>query len=122
MKSFVLHIIVALILFQSMSKTVIVVDFLINQAEIARELCENRDKPQMECNGKCHLKKELEKEEKREQKNLKISAQEIVWFTELFSFQVNEPVVFATDERQHFSYSSFESYDLTHNIFHPPII
>lgn len=30
-----------------------------NRAYIAENLCENRDKPQMKCNGKCYLKKKM---------------------------------------------------------------
>lgn len=35
--------------------------FKINQEEIAAEFCVNKAKPEMHCNGQCHLKKELEK-------------------------------------------------------------
>ena len=33
--------------------------WLANRAYIASSLCENRDKPQSKCNGKCYLKKKL---------------------------------------------------------------
>jgi hypothetical protein len=33
--------------------------WLANRAYIATTLCENRDRPQMRCNGKCYLKKKL---------------------------------------------------------------
>jgi hypothetical protein len=33
--------------------------WLANRAYIASALCENRDKPQSHCNGKCYLKKKL---------------------------------------------------------------
>lgn len=35
--------------------------FKIYQDEIIAEHCVNKDKPELECNGHCHLKKELEK-------------------------------------------------------------
>lgn len=35
----------------------------INKDYIAAELCENKDKPQLECNGKCYLKKQIDKVE-----------------------------------------------------------
>lgn len=35
--------------------------FKINQDEIAAEFCVNKEKPEMHCNGQCHLNKELEK-------------------------------------------------------------
>jgi hypothetical protein len=44
------------------------VSFKINQDYIAKNLCENRAKPKMQCNGKCQLMKKLEKAEKEEQK------------------------------------------------------
>lgn len=33
--------------------------FFIYQEEIAAEFCENKEKPELKCDGKCHLKKEL---------------------------------------------------------------
>lgn len=37
--------------------------FQINQQEIIRLSCENRDRPAMKCNGKCYLAKQLRKAE-----------------------------------------------------------
>lgn len=39
-----------------------VMDYMVNYDYIVNTLCENRDKPEMNCNGKCHLSKELAKE------------------------------------------------------------
>lgn len=39
-----------------------VLDYVANYNYIVSELCENRDKPEMHCNGKCYLTKELAKE------------------------------------------------------------
>ena len=36
-------------------------EYIINYDYIVKELCENKEKPQLKCNGKCHLKKELAK-------------------------------------------------------------
>lgn len=44
-------------------------EFYINQEYVARNLCVNKDKPQLQCNGQCHLEKQLDEEEKREQNN-----------------------------------------------------
>ena len=35
--------------------------FSLNQDEIIAEYCINKDKPELECNGHCHLKKEIQK-------------------------------------------------------------
>jgi hypothetical protein len=37
------------------------VNYLLNKEYIAKNLCENRNKPKMNCNGKCHLMKEIKK-------------------------------------------------------------
>jgi len=39
-----------------------VVDYAINYDYIVNVLCENKDKPEMQCNGKCYLTKELAEE------------------------------------------------------------
>lgn len=36
-------------------------DYLVNYHYITTELCENKNTPELHCNGKCHLKKELAK-------------------------------------------------------------
>lgn len=43
--------------------------YALNYRYIAENLCENRDKPQLHCNGKCHVAKEVQEQsdtEKRE--------------------------------------------------------
>jgi hypothetical protein len=46
-----------------------VVEYVVNYDYIVNVLCENKDKPEMHCNGKCHLTKELAKEAGAEDKN-----------------------------------------------------
>jgi hypothetical protein len=36
-----------------------VIDYLVNYNYIVKELCENRDKPVLACNGKCYLEKQV---------------------------------------------------------------
>ncbi|MBB4802671.1 hypothetical protein HNP37_002746 [Flavobacterium nitrogenifigens] len=55
-----------LFLLVSFQQALIVVHFKLNQQEIEKEFCENKAKPQLQCHGKCHLKKELEKSEKND--------------------------------------------------------
>ena len=42
-----------------------IISYAVNYEYISTELCENKDKPEMACNGKCHLKKELAKEDNK---------------------------------------------------------
>ncbi len=48
------------------------VEYVLNQDYIAEFLCINKDKPKLQCNGKCHLVKELEKQQKNEPKGLRV--------------------------------------------------
>ena len=43
------------------SPAIPMVDYVVNYKHISQDLCENKDKPWMHCNGKCHLKKEIKK-------------------------------------------------------------
>jgi hypothetical protein len=54
-------------LFASFSKAFVMGAFLINQANISKTLCENRNQPKKHCEGKCYLKKQMTKDEKKGQ-------------------------------------------------------
>ena len=40
--------------------------YLLNKDYIAQNLCENNDKPELQCEGKCHLTKQLKKNSQKE--------------------------------------------------------
>lgn len=54
---------------QTFHRMVIYGAFYANQSYIAKNLCVNRDKPEMHCNGHCQLKKELATDDKKESQN-----------------------------------------------------
>lgn len=56
----------AIMLLQSASLLLIDTSFKANHEYIAAVLCENRDNPQLHCDGKCQLKKELNTEQGKE--------------------------------------------------------
>lgn len=47
------------IVFQAFYNAGVTAFWLSNRAYIAATLCENRDKPEMKCGGKCYLKKKI---------------------------------------------------------------
>lgn len=53
---------------QSFSRGILVLEYKLNQAFITANFCENKAKPQLHCNGKCHLAKEIKKTEQHDQK------------------------------------------------------
>ncbi|RWX03907.1 hypothetical protein EPI11_02640 [Flavobacterium cerinum] len=100
-----------------------VLDYVINYEYIAKELCENKAKPQMHCNGKCHLMKELakaaENEKPASQKKAQHQEAEVL-FCEMvadFSFSTNSAAVFAKNVT---GYSNLYSHLNTTAVFHPP--
>ncbi len=46
-----------------------VFEYVVNYDYIVNVLCENRSKPQLECDGKCYLSKQLSKESEKNQQN-----------------------------------------------------
>jgi hypothetical protein len=58
---------VSAILLQNFSKAIILLNYEINKEYISKNLCENKDKPMLHCDGHCHLKKQLDKEDRNEQ-------------------------------------------------------
>ncbi len=54
---------------QFLYKTGFIVYFAAYKAQIVEKYCENKDKPKMKCDGKCHLKKHVNSELKQEQQS-----------------------------------------------------
>lgn len=52
-------------------QAIIVMHFKLNQERIEKEFCENKNKPELQCHGLCHLKKQLEDQESSETANVK---------------------------------------------------
>jgi hypothetical protein len=56
-------ILILLVMVQSFTSWMIVAEYIINKEYIAKNLCINKEKPKLHCNGKCQLMKKLVKEE-----------------------------------------------------------
>ncbi|WP_317174601.1 hypothetical protein [Flavobacterium sp. J49] len=81
-----LVIIVALVMF--LKPILPVADYIVNYDYIAKVLCENKNKPEMKCNGKCQLMKELAKASEQEKpiapsKKIQIQETEVLFFQEI---------------------------------------
>lgn len=96
-----------------------VFEYVVNQDYIAEYLCVNKDKPMLNCNGKCYLAKMLQEERNEKQQNLPaIDLREypigfveilLIDFQEKF-YQKNElPNILEGEPRQ-----------FLNSIFHPP--
>jgi len=106
---------------QMMSASMILLNYEVNTAYIIENFCENTDKPELKCNGKCHLIKQIKADS--EQKSETPAS-----LTELTVF------VLALEEIAYFEFRSIDSEPIASNslylegnysnhlqsIFHPP--
>ncbi len=110
------------LLFPTLNKLWILVDFKINQDFIAAVLCINKDKPKLNCHGKCHLSKQLKQAEKNAQKHNPPTLKEKHESVDL-SFTRVKNNVFLKSAFQHVKYLyNFSLYvsPFIDEIFHPP--
>ena len=68
LKAFFSYLLISLVLLQTFSREVLVVDFTLNRAAITARFCVNKARPQLHCDGKCYFAKQLKKQEERENK------------------------------------------------------
>jgi hypothetical protein len=105
-------------------------NFYLNQKEIAAIECENKDRPEMNCNGKCYLAKQLEKSDneladKKEKQEHSISILKLVEtsvFVENWKLKFEVPAFNTEKELASYYYSSSYNLLLKSDIFHPPTI
>lgn len=101
------------------SKCFIYVSFTINKNFIVSSLCENRNKPQLHCNGKCFLMKKIkqaeEKEKADEQQFKKCNSYEALIDTQIF---INAPLV--KNIKIIFNKLTFTYPTQSNSVFEPP--
>lgn len=105
---------------QISSKTYIFIQFSLNQEEIAKTLCENREKPKSCCEGKCVLEKEIKKDEKQDAK-FPSALKEKIDKTEIFTGNIIYKMLFISCYiSHHYNYKSETLKDVSLMVFHPP--
>ena len=119
---------VALLLFLAMQLPLMnqwgaVAYYRVNQDYIAKNLCENRDKPMLDCNGQCYLAKQLKAAEEKEQKS---NSERLEKMPEVvLSFQAIQPVFTArftafNAVENHYPLMGFSLNSAAKGFFHPP--
>lgn len=68
-KAFFAYLFIALVLLQTLSREVLLVDFALHRTELAARYCVNKARPQLHCDGKCYFAKLSKKQEQRENKS-----------------------------------------------------
>jgi hypothetical protein len=112
---------ILIVLLQTAGKWIVMADYALNNKFIATVLCENKNKPVMHCNGRCHLRKQLQKEDSGGEKGSPGNSQQKfqeVFFETYTNIQVQHPSQLPVRPvaRQPFLYT----YSYIAPIFHPP--
>lgn len=118
-RSFTAFLLICTIISANFSRYFVYAGFELNKDYIAAKLCENRDKPVMQCNGKCYLSKKLkqdaEKEKKQERETKKAPLHE-AFFTEKIALSIPPILIKQTKPAE----LPFALPMHTAAIFHPP--
>ncbi len=96
-------------------------EYALNQDYIAEFLCVNKDKPQLQCNGKCHLAKQIEKQQEQEPfSTLSISLENYpIGFVEILKIDASGHL----DQRKKATKTPYQilyRFDYNYSAFQPP--
>ena len=124
MKRFLAIFLLIAISYQFVAKMGIIAWYNANRDYVAANLCENRSKPQMHCNGKCYLKKQLKKvddntDNKQAPQNKKDKTEVLTFI--IVPYHTLPDVAITTDKLIHtIVYNNHYSFTSATDFFHPP--
>ncbi|MEC7782155.1 hypothetical protein [Leeuwenhoekiella palythoae] len=100
-------------------------EYALDYEYISTVLCENKDKPQLNCNGKCYLMQALadasEKESTQKKKSTMSSIELLPFIIEVNELSI--PIVFAEETQVTFSfYPNLSARETATGLFRPPIV
>ncbi len=101
-----------------------VLEYMLNYNYIVSELCENRDKPILTCNGKCYLEKQVEQQlnlshNKEAPNPPKVDYEKFISINEAhLNYALTDINQFHTSPYYH---NKLNEYNLPNSIFRPPI-
>lgn len=97
------------------------VEYAINYDYISKVLCINKDKPALQCNGKCQLMQKLEQQQDDDFKSLRIVSEDYpIGFVEVFL--VSNKTLFIEKIKSNYWFSKSYTFLFSQRIFHPPTI
>ena len=107
------------------------VHYELNKAEITARYCENKNRPELHCNGQCYLAKQLQKadsalqaKEQEQQNHLDLGAKifsEQFYLSNEAQFLALQPL-FVQAQKETLSKTILYSFNYIQNCFHPPCI
>ena len=100
MRTALVYIVLLAIMLPTVSPLGTIAYFNLNRDYIARVLCENRDRPELHCNGQCYLAKRLKAQQDKQNKETTERVQNLPvlqWFcVAMDSYQFEQPVTIHT--------------------------
>lgn len=95
-------------------------EYIVDVETFTELYCENTDKPEMECNGKCHLTEQLaENEEQKHKKDIQ-SPPEVLLFYAKVNIEIEELLPFFVEKKTSFYYNTDLMEENAHGILQPP--
>ena len=122
MKFFAIPILILLLMTQTFSQWIVIISFNLNRDFIAKNICENRYRPKLNCKGNCVLMKKMKLEQKEEQNvpgPVKVEIASVVLSSKSY-FATAEIPVFNSNTVFTIAGNSGKPVDRTITIFHPP--
>ena len=126
-KNYIALLLLMLISVKTILVPVVYLDFELRKDYIIQNLCENRFKPQLKCNGQCYLAKKLHKiaednatrETQKQSQSMKKIMEEVFETTPLFSC---DWTMRASAPKSIYSYQLAHTQSFTPFVFRPPIV
>ena len=96
-------------------------DYMVRKSYIIEKFCINKDKPEMACNGKCHLTENVKNNESPAESD-RIPVNQKTWkIPEFLVSSLQEHLVFQDQITMHTSIIYYYDYQFSDSVFHPPV-
>ena len=123
MRSLLAYLLIFAVLLPSISPWGTIAYYHLNKDYIARVLCENRDKPQLHCDGQCYLAKQLKVRQDKQEKETTERVQNIPslqLFCERGTTYRFAPSITEQFAQGHFAYMARPYAQVLRGLFRPP--
>jgi hypothetical protein len=114
---------VATVISANFSRLYVYAGFALNKSYIAKELCENRSRPTLNCNGSCYLMKKLKaagEKEKNQGGKDNFNRLEISFFHQPSTMAFHQPTILDLHNLPGFNYGYHYTGQHIDAIFRPP--
>ena len=120
MKKLISISLLSLMLSYSFNQLGVFTEYIMDVEAFTELYCENTDKPEMHCNGKCHLAERLaENEEQKQNKELQTPTEIILYYTPTNIEFVKAPEFYSV-QKSTVNFNADLTEGIDHIIFHPP--